>query len=99
MRSAEWFNLVFIDLSGLAPEFSEYISPIVQRWKEFEGIPLVHTSVDSTISLEIDCNWKLVIENYCEAYHLPWVHPNLNSYSPLESHYSIVGESEIVLSH
>ena len=93
VRSAEWFNLVFIDLSGLAPEFSEYISPVVQRWKEFEGIPLVHTGVDSTITLEIDCNWKLAIENYCEAYHLPWVHPNLNSYSPLESHYSIVGEN------
>ncbi|SVA49101.1 uncharacterized protein METZ01_LOCUS101955, partial [marine metagenome] len=93
VRSAEWFNLVFIDLSGLAPEFSDYISPVVQRWKEFEGIPLVHTGVDSTVTLEIDCNWKLAIENYCEAYHLPWVHPNLNSYSPLESHYSIVAEN------
>ena len=93
VRSAEWFHLVFIDLSGLAPEFSEYISPLVKRWKEFEGIPLVHTGIDSTISLEINCNWKLVIENYCEAYHLPWVHPNLNSYSPIENHYSIVDDN------
>src|SRR5690606_11863907 len=28
--------------------------------------------------------------NYCESYHLPWVHPGLNSYSRLEDHYNIV---------
>ncbi len=26
------------------------------------------------------------IENFCEAYHLPWIHPSLNTYSPLEKH-------------
>ncbi|MDF4861958.1 RHO alpha subunit C-terminal catalytic domain-containing protein, partial [Vibrio parahaemolyticus] len=35
-------------------------------------------------------NWKLAVENYCEAYHLPWVHPSLNSYSRLEDHYNIM---------
>ncbi len=30
------------------------------------------------------------MENYCESYHLPWVHPGLNSYSRLEDHYNIV---------
>ena len=34
-------------------------------------------------------NWKLAVENYCESYHLPWVHPGLNSYSRLEDHYNI----------
>ena len=34
-------------------------------------------------------NWKLAVENYCESYHLPWVHPGLNSYSRLEDHYHI----------
>ena len=35
--------------------------------------------------------WKFAIENYCESYHLPWVHPGLNSYSKLEDHYHIQG--------
>ena len=30
------------------------------------------------------------MENYCESYHLPWVHPGLNSYSRIEDHYNIV---------
>ena len=37
----------------------------------------------------MNCNWKLAVENYCESYHLPWVHPGLNSYSRLEDHYHI----------
>ncbi|MEM7289071.1 MAG: RHO alpha subunit C-terminal catalytic domain-containing protein, partial [Pseudomonadota bacterium] len=39
--------------------------------------------------LEVATNWKLAVENYCESYHLPWVHPGLNSYSRLEDHYNI----------
>ena len=30
------------------------------------------------------------MENYCESYHLPWVHPGLNSYSRLDDHYHIM---------
>ena len=37
----------------------------------------------------MNCNWKLAVENYCESYHLPWVHPDLNIYSRLEDHYHI----------
>ena len=33
------------------------------------------------------------MENFCEAYHLPRVHPNLNSYSPLDRHHPIVEET------
>jgi phenylpropionate dioxygenase-like ring-hydroxylating dioxygenase large terminal subunit len=39
--------------------------------------------------LDVGTNWKLAVENYCESYHLPWVHPGLNSYSRLEDHYNI----------
>ena len=30
------------------------------------------------------------MENFCESYHLPWVHPGLNQYSKLEDHYDII---------
>ncbi len=36
-------------------------------------------------SLDVACNWKLAVENYCESYHLPWVHPGLNAYSRLRT--------------
>ena len=34
-------------------------------------------------------NYKLAVENYCESYHLPFVHPDLNTYSPLDAHYNL----------
>ena len=40
--------------------------------------------------LGLTANYKLAVENYCESYHLPWVHPGLNSYLRLEDHYNIV---------
>jgi len=90
VRSAQWFGLVFVDLSGTAEAFDDFISPIALRWQDFAHAPLVHTGDDCTITFELDCNWKLAVENYCEAYHLPWVHPELNRQSPLEHHYNIV---------
>ncbi len=51
--------------------------------------PLHHSGRDSSIEIKVNCNWKLAVENYCESYHLPWVHPGLNSYSKLEDHYNI----------
>jgi len=41
--------------------------------------------------LKAKCNWKFAIENYCESYHLPWVHPGLNTYSKISDHYHIQG--------
>ena len=45
---------------------------------------------DSSFKLEVNGNWKLALENYLESYHLPWVHPGLNSYSKLEALENIV---------
>ena len=91
--SVEWNDLVFINLSGNAPAFEDFIAPLEQRWKPFwgtEGASLLRLAdAHSSIRLEVQANWKLAVENYCESYHLPWVHPGLNSYSRLEDHYNI----------
>ncbi len=90
VRSAIWFGMVFVDLSGTASDFTDLVAPLEERWKDFRDAELIHTGADSTITFELECNWKLAIENYCEAYHLPWVHPELNRYSPLNRHRAIV---------
>ena len=35
--------------------------------------------------------WKFAIENYCESYHLPTIHPQLNKVSNINDHYHIQG--------
>ncbi|MEC8131074.1 MAG: aromatic ring-hydroxylating dioxygenase subunit alpha, partial [Pseudomonadota bacterium] len=89
VRSHLWRDVIFVDVGGEAPPFEEAAAALIDRWREFEQ-PLVHTGADSSISITLDCNWKLAVENYCEAYHLPFVHPALNSYSRLEDHYNIL---------
>ncbi|MEQ3709220.1 MAG: aromatic ring-hydroxylating dioxygenase subunit alpha [Tateyamaria sp.] len=88
VRSHIWLGVVWINLSGEAPAFEDANADLLARWAEFDK-PLYHGGADSAFQLEVNCNWKLAVENYCESYHLPWVHPGLNSYSRLEDHYHI----------
>lgn len=88
VRSHIWRNVVWINVSGDAPAFEDANARLIQRWAEFDK-PLYHGGPESAFRLDVNCNWKLAVENYCESYHLPWVHPGLNSYSRLEDHYHI----------
>lgn len=88
VRSHVWMDVVWINLSGDAAPFEVHNGDLLARWAEFDK-PLHHGGADSRFQLTVNCNWKLAVENYCESYHLPWVHPGLNSYSRLEDHYHI----------
>jgi choline monooxygenase len=94
LRSAIWMDMVFINLSGDAPPLEDALAPLTERWKQFlgdDGMSLMRREAHSgAMAIEVNCNWKLAVENYCEAYHLPWVHPSLNTYSRLEDHYNIL---------
>lgn len=90
VRSAVFMDMIFVDLSGEAVTFDDYVRPMRSRFKEFSDRQLIFTGKDSTFDLELKANWKLAVENYCESYHLPWVHPDLNAYSRLEDHYDIL---------
>ncbi|AWI74912.1 2Fe-2S ferredoxin [Parazoarcus communis] len=94
LRSHVWMDMVFVNLSGTAPAFEDAIRPLTERWEQFlgkDGMSLLRAPIsDGAMSIEVNCNWKLAVENYCEAYHLPWVHPSLNTYSRLEDHYNIM---------
>lgn len=89
VRSAEWFGLVFVNLDGAAAPFEDYIAPLARRWAVWSVDRFRTGGADCRSDLEVRANWKLAVENYCEAYHLPLVHPGLNSYSRLGDHYNI----------
>ena len=89
VRSKVWRDVVFINISGDAPNFTDVHAHLIDRWSEFD-YPIFHGGADSKFELELTANYKLAVENYCESYHLPWIHPGLNSYSRLEDHYNIV---------
>lgn len=85
---AVWLGVVFVNISGTAAPFEEYTAELRARWGEFDSLAL-YGDPDNSFELTVNTNWKLAVENYCESYHLPWIHPGLNSYSRLEDHYNI----------
>ena len=90
IRSGTMFGVVFVDFSGAAPDFERATAALRERWRDFIDQPLIHVRDGvSAFELELRANWKLAVENYCESYHLPWIHPSLNNYSKLEDHYHI----------
>ncbi len=93
VRSHVWMDTIFVNLSGAAPEFADLHATLIERWSEFD-VPIFHGGADSKIELLCRTNWKLAVENFCESYHLPWIHPGLNSYSRLEDHYHIESPGE-----
>lgn len=97
VRCEESMGVVFINLSGEAPSLAEHLAPLVSRWRELAGDNFVQQlTADSgeygSMELVLNSNYKLAVENYCESYHLPSIHPDLNTYSPLDAHYNLVVE-------
>ncbi len=95
IRSYIWLDLIMININNNEISFEEYIKPLSDRWEKFWPIKdrelINHSNDFGYFKLNANCNWKFAIENYCESYHLPWVHPGLNSYSKIEDHYHIQG--------
>ena len=95
IRSYIWLDLIMININQNEMSFEEYIKPLSDRWEKFWPIKdreLIHHSNDfGYFKLNAKCNWKFAIENYCESYHLPTIHPGLNKVSNINDHYHIQG--------
>jgi choline monooxygenase len=93
-----WMDLIFINVNKNKKDFEQSIDPLEKQWSKFiskEDQKLIRHAKDfGYFNMEVQSNWKLAIENYCESYHLPWVHPELNRVSNLKDHYHIEDISE-----
>ena len=94
VRCDESMGVVFINLSGDAPALPAHLEPLLSRWRELAGPEfdqqlIADAGEFGSMELVLKSNYKLAVENYCESYHLPFVHPDLNTYSPLDAHYNL----------
>jgi len=90
VRSANWYGLIFVNISGTAAEFDEFIAPVQKRIGALEPSSLRY---DKNLATEMtfEANWKLVVENFVESYHVPSIHPELERVNPMRDHYQILG--------
>ena len=84
-----WFDWIFINLSGTATPFEQHIQPLKKRLADvdFDQVKPV-----ATVELgEVKCNWKLLLENFIEPYHVQFVHASTTD-QPLKDHYTVIDE-------
>ena len=86
-------NIIRCPYHSWSYDFKEYIKLPEQRWSKFINNydhELLKKSDDyDCFTLDVKCNWEFAIENYCESYHLPWIHPELNKISNIKEHFKM----------
>lgn len=87
IRTAVWHDWIFVNMDGKAPAFEEYAAPLIQR---LEGIDFSSLEPIGILDFgEVGTNWKFVMENFIEPYHVPVVH-STTTQQPLGDHYTIL---------
>lgn len=69
-----WGGLVFVRLQAGGWELDEVLAPIA---KEIRPISLDAMRFRERVVYDLDCDWKVYVDNYLEGYHIPHVHPDL----------------------
>jgi choline monooxygenase len=69
--------LVFVGLDERDPPLREWLGPLAQELALFYERPLRMLYARSS---EFDVNWKVIVENAVESYHVPMVHPETFRY-------------------
>lgn len=75
LRVHEWQGLMFVALDESVPPLEEIYAGITARIAPIDLSAMRYLRRDS---YDIDCNWKVYIDNFLEGYHLPHVHPGLS---------------------
>lgn len=87
VRTHVWQDWIFVNLSGDAPAFEDYAAPLIAR---LDGMDFSKLTPIGTLDFGVvETNWKLIMENFIEPYHVQFVHSSTTD-QPLEDHYTII---------
>ena len=73
-RVETWLGLVFANLDSGALPLRETLGDLATT---LESRGLSEMGLAARKDWELDCNWKVYVDNYLEGYHIPIVHPGL----------------------
>lgn len=66
-------NLIFINFDKDAPSLEQFLAGILNALAD---LPVNDLYIYRKINFDVPYNWKLVQENFSEAYHTKFIHPN-----------------------
>jgi len=74
LRLATWREFIFVNFDSGAPPLTDFLGNIPELAREFSFEGLAHAERRDYV---VNCNWKVYVDNYLDAYHIPMVHPGL----------------------
>lgn len=89
IRCETWHDWIFVNIDDNAQSFDDFVKPLKKQIKELhlDQIKPIATIEFGTVA----CNWKLLMENFIEPYHVQFVHKTTTS-QPLVDHYTVVSD-------
>ena len=92
VRTEAWGPLVFVCLSEDTPPLEKWLGDLPDRLAAYQFAEWRSTGLEGVAgTFDVAANWKLIVENFAEYYHLPWVHPELAKVSRVPDHYRYQG--------
>jgi len=85
-----WHDWIFVNLDEKPEPFDDFLAPIKTVLadtdiSQYKPIAMLEFG-------EVACNWKLLMENFIEPYHVQFVHKNTTA-QPLQDHYPVIQDS------
>ena len=77
VQVAQWGGFVFINMDPDAEPFDRYLENLSEH---FAGFALENRYKAAHVGKVMPCNWKLGMEAFIEAYHVPSAHPQVTGY-------------------
>lgn len=78
----QWSGFIFISLAENPEPFEVQMEALVGKFSDWR---MEELRIAKHIRYELNCNWKLILQNYQECYHCPGVHPLLSKLTPFQS--------------
>ncbi len=72
VKVATWGGFVFINLDPDADSLENYLGVLPSH---FERWPLENRFLTANVQRQLNCNWKVALEAFLEAYHVVQTHP------------------------
>jgi phenylpropionate dioxygenase-like ring-hydroxylating dioxygenase large terminal subunit len=77
VQVGRWGGFVFVNLDPECEPFESYLENLPEHFADFR---LEDRYVAAHVAKVMPCNWKLGMEAFTEAYHVPIAHPQVTGY-------------------